>query len=550
MNSLQRLSEADAIQRLAAHDGSLYTSDIDVRQKITHRLGWTDLAEKAPQRIPLIVTLGKTLVEEGATDIVLLGMGGSSLAALVMSQIIGSAPGMPRLHVLDTTNPLVIDRALHTLDRASTYFLISSKSGTTIEPLSLYAIFRAWMEEKFPRPQAGKHFIAITDPGSALEKLRTRDLMRLTLNTPPSVGGRFSALTLFGLTPAALIGIDVAEMCSRAQEMERRCHADTPDNPGAVLAAFLGDAHAAGRDKLTLVTCDDLRPFGLWVEQLVAESTGKEGTGLVPVIEHDATTPPDFGPDRVVVVMRHRHDDALRRWAGMLADKHPVIELELDDPLDIGAEFVRWEHAIALLGLLMGINPFDEPNVAEAKAATTSMLTGDLSAPQAIADHNGIWTTFSGSLADSPPPAELTATASTILESLQPGDYLATLAYLPEEGELMAHLRTALKRVSSAMKIATCLETGPRYLHSTGQLHKGGPTNGVFLVITARERGDIEIPGHSFTLNRLFRAQAEGDIHTLAAHGLRVARLDLPAADARSVASVAAALVAAARFQA
>ncbi len=547
MDSMQRLSDLDAIRRLAAHDGSLYTSDIDVKQKIAHRMGWTDLAEKAPQRIPLIRTLAKTLTEEGAKDIVLLGMGGSSLAAHVMSEIIGSAPGMPGLRVFDTTNPLVIDNALRTLDRSTTYFLVSSKSGSTIEPMSLYAIFRSWMEEEFPRPRAGKHFIAITDPGSALEKLRERDVMRLTLNTPPSVGGRFSALTLFGLTPAALIGIDVAEMCVRALEMERRCHADTPDNPGAVLASFIGDSHAKGMDKLTLVTSQGLGPFGLWVEQLVAESTGKEGTGVVPVLEYDPTTPPGYGTDRAIVVMRFRHDDGLRRWAGTVSEKHPVIELEIDDSLDIGAEFVRWEHAIALLGLLLEINPFDEPNVAEAKSATNDMLAGTLNPPTAVADLNGMWATFAGDLSDTPAPEDLTAAASMILDSLRPGDYLATLAYLPDHGGLMNHLRAALKRVSSATEVATCLETGPRYLHSTGQLHKGGPRTGVFLMITARERVDVEIPGQDLTLSRLFRAQAEGDFLTLAAHGLRVARLDLPLADTKSVAAIAAALVTAAR---
>jgi len=544
MDSLARLAETNAIQRLVDRDPTLFSNDVDLRQPIMQRLGWTDLADKAQSRFTLVENLAASILAEGATDIVLLGMGGSSLAPLVLEQVIGSGRGAPKLHVLDTTSPTAVAALRDSLKRSSTYFLLSSKSGGTIEPMSLYAIFRAWMEEELERPAAGKHFIAITDPGSPLETMRGRELMRSTLNAPPTVGGRFSALTVFGLAPSAMIGIDIRTVIALARDMEIACQSPAEENPAAALGSWIADSHAAGRDKLTLATSPRYESFGLWVEQLVAESTGKAGIGVVPVLDHEPTIPSGYGTDRALVVLRETSDVTLAKFAASARDEgHPVLELLLDDPLGIGAEFVRWEYAIALLGHLLGINPFDEPNVAEAKAATSDVLSGAAVVPPASGDVSGIWPTYAGALEGASPPGDLVTALAPLVASIRPGDYLAVLAYLSGDSPASAALRHALETVSGRLGIATCLETGPRYLHSTGQLHKGGPDTGVFLVITTRERTNIAIPGQKFSLAELFRAQAEGDLVTLAASGKRVMRLDLPGDDDAALKRVAEALV-------
>ncbi len=544
MDSLTRLIEANAVRRLVDRDPTLFSSDVDQRQPIMQRLGWTDLAQKAEGKLPLVENLASALAEEGATDVVLLGMGGSSLAPLVMERVLGGKPGAPGLHVLDTTSPTAVRALLDSLDRVGTYVVLSSKSGTTIEPLALYAIFRAWMEQELDRPAAGKHFIVITDPGTPLEKMRAREIMRVALAAPPTVGGRFSALTVFGLAPAAMIGVDVRTLVSIAREMEDACHSDSEDNPAAALAAWMADAHAEGRNKLTLATSPRFEAFGTWIEQLVAESTGKHGTGMVPVLAPALTVPTGFGEDRALVVMREPGDDATARFAeGVRGEGHPVFEYVVDGALAIGAEFVRWEHAVALLGHLLGVNPFDEPDVASAKAATAAVLEGRGSVPAACADLHGIWPTYAGALEGASAPGDLVTALAPLAATIARGDYLALLAYLPPDSPSLAFLKRALDTVSARLGVAACLEIGPRYLHSTGQLHKGGPDGGVFLMITTREHTNLAVPGSPFSLAELFRAQAEGDLMTLAAGGKRVMRLDLPGDDPDTLTALSQALV-------
>jgi glucose-6-phosphate isomerase len=540
MDALQRLVEADAIGRLNGRDASLYCEDFDARIPIVQRMGWTDLASKATGRLPLLENLARALAEEGADDLVLLGMGGSSLAPLVLSRVIGSSPRMPRLHALDTTSPVAVRTLLDTLDATRTFFIVASKSGSTIEPLSLYAIFRQWMEAAMPRPAAGRRFIVITDPGSPLEKLRQRELMRVTLSSPATVGGRYSALSMFGLAPAALIGVDLPTLIERAAVMEDACKAPAEQNPGASLAAWIIERYEAQRDKLTIVCSPRLRSFGLWIEQLVAESLGKEGKGIVPVVEQSTSIPTGYGDDRGVVVIRYSDDEDLRTWSKAAAADTPVFELVLTDSYDIGAEFLRWEYAIALAGFLMGVNPFDEPNVTEAKNATTAILAGKATAPRASADVAGTWITYAGGLAaPDAPPADQVEALRVALSSIKEGDYVALLAYLPEDESLIMPLRIAVKRLADATGVAVCFELGPRYLHSTGQLHKGGPNNGVFLMITTRDRTDFEIPKKDFRLAPLHRAQAEGDLATLAKHGCRVMRIDLPGLSQHEIGTLA-----------
>lgn len=541
MGAIERLVEANAIERLLARDASLFSDDVDTRIAVGQRLGWLDLASKAPARFPLLHNLADALRSEGAADIVLLGMGGSSLAPLVLSRILGNAPGYPRLHVVDTTSPIVVSHLIQTLDPARTFVIVASKSGTTVEPLSLYAIFRGWLDDTLGRPAAGRRFIVITDPGSPLEKLRQKETMRLTLSGPPTVGGRYSALTLFGLAPAALIGVDIETLVARAAVMENACKNPPDENPGALLAASIVDAHATGRDKLSLVASPALRPFGLWVEQLIAESLGKQGTGVVPVVEREPLDLATLGTDRAVAIVRLRSDATLARWAyDAVAAGVVVADLVLEDGLDLGAEFVRWEHATALAGFLLGVNPFDEPNVAEAKRATADILAGTASAPRACCDLGGTWVTYAGAL-ETPTPAPATRLEALRgwLSNARPGDYVALLVYAPDHPEHVEPLERAASALERATGLPVCLELGPRYLHSTGQLHKGGPDSGVFLIVTARDRTDFLIPGQRYTLAALHRAQAEGDLATLAAHGRRVMRLDLPSGSAEEFASLA-----------
>jgi glucose-6-phosphate isomerase len=537
---LDRLIEADAVRRLAERDTGLFSDDIDVRIAVGQRLGWTDLAAKAPERFTLLSNLAAAIRAEGATDIMLLGMGGSSLAPLVLTRMLGPVDGAPVLHVLDTTSPRQVSTTLDALDAATTFVIVASKSGGTIEPLSLYAIARSWLEESMTRPEAGRRCIVITDPGSALEKLRQREIMRVALTAPPSVGGRYSALTVFGLAPAALAGIDLAPMIERAQRMEAACAGAPAESPAALLAAWIAEAHVAGRDKLTLATSTSFAPFGLWVEQLVAESLGKLGIGVVPVIEYAPALPSGYSDDRAVVVIREESDALLAEWAAAIAREHPVLELLVESAVDVAAEFVRWEWATALAGFLLGVNPFDEPNVTQAKKVTNDILTGAVEVPHANVDLDGSWITFAGTLAKPKPfPASRAEALGALMRSLEPGDYLAILAYLPEDEQLLEPLRRATTRLSRATGRAVCLELGPRYLHSTGQLHKGGAPNGAFLLITTRDRSDLEVPGKPYRLGALHRAQAEGDLVTLASADRRALRIDLPDAAPETISLLA-----------
>lgn len=545
MDSLYRLIELDAVARLRAHDATLFADDAAGLELASASFGWIEPAAGATPVLPTLERLAREATDEGVTDIVLLGMGGSSLASLVIGEVLGGS-GM-RLHVLDTTAPLSVARVVGTLDPATTLYIVASKSGLTIEPLSLYAIFREEADNELGSLDAGKRFIAITDPDTALEALAATGGFRALVSSPADVGGRFSALTVFGLTTAALIGVNVELLLERAAEMSTACTLPAAENPAARLAAFIGDAHAAGRDKLTVVSSRPLASFGLWVEQLVAESLGKEGTGVVPVVELSAEFPVGYGPDRAIVVVRSADDPALADWTTSLAETAPVFEITLRDAYDLGAEFVRWEHAIALLGPLLGVNPFGQPNVAAAKAATAAVLANELAAPAPQYElTDGTTLTFAGALETlSDAPESLSAALARTLAALRSGDFLGVLAYLPADQALLAPLSDAVIAVSARTKAAVTLEIGPRYLHSTGQLHKGGADNGVFLLVTTRDHADVPVPDKPWGLCELHRAQAEGDLTTLVSAGRRVLRVDLPDASAETIATLADALVAA-----
>jgi transaldolase / glucose-6-phosphate isomerase len=544
MNALARLTDMDAIARLRAHDATLFGDDPAEVALASRSLGWTRLAKNSSDILEQVRRLAREATEKGLTDVVLLGMGGSSLGALVIGDVLG-ADSPVRLRVLDTTCPRTIDAAIASLDPATTIYLVSSKSGGTIEPNSLYAIFREVADGALGHEEGGHRFIALTDPGSPLEAAAAAGGFSALVSTPENVGGRFSALTPFGLVPAELLGIDAEELLRRAGNMEAACDLPAAENPAARLAAFIFDAHAAGRDKLTIVSSEPLNSFGLWVEQLVAESLGKEGTGVVPVVELSPDFPQGYGGDRAIVVVRLASDERLAEWTPKLALAAPVHEIVLRDGYDIGAQFSLWEHATALLGPLFGVNPFGQPNVQSAKDATNSVLTGALSAPESNGcTPDGIVLTYAGGLPDPGHDEPSLATAlGHALAAVRPGDYLAPLVYLPDDAELLAPLLEAVPRVSAATGAAVTFELGPRYLHSTGQLHKGGPNTGVFIVVTTRDAADAPVPGRSWGLRTLFRSQAEGDIATLVSAGRRVLHVDLPDAGPEAVTHLAHALL-------
>jgi len=560
MAALERLIALDAARRLAAQDPTLFAHDPVIQEAVSRRLGWVGLASDAPALIPSLTALADELRAEGTTDFLLLGMGGSSLAALVMAQVIGSAPGYPRLHVLDTTSPTRVSRLLDDLDPATTLVVVSSKSGTTVEPNALLAIVGSWLAAAGERvPDPGRRCIVITDPGSALELLARDTHARATLLAPSSVGGRYSALSVFGLAPAALIGVDIERLVERAVSMERVCQEPGADNPAVRLAAWIADAWSKGCDKLTVVCSERLRPFGLWLAQLVAESIGKQGRGVVPVLESGAPEAARYAADRAVLVLREANDEPLARWSRDIALTHPVHTHVMDDVYDLGAEFVRWEYATALLGVLAGVNPFDEPDVTAAKKATAAIIGGQTAAiPQSAWDAGGTAVTFAGGLeapAGSPATrqaalgaalaAALDIAATSGQSVAEPAPYVALLAYSQDDDRTLAALGEACARVSETTGLAVCLEAGPRYLHSTGQLHKGGPDTGVFIMITGRDKADLAVPGSTFTLRALNRAQAEGDLVSLSRLGRYILRLDLPTTDDAAMAALATELVAA-----
>lgn len=527
MSALDRLIEADAVRRLWAKDGSLFSRDPKVAVEVEALLGWVGLAPSAAAAAPALAEAADAARASGITDIVLLGMGGSSLAPLVLGGVLGGAEGAPRLHVLDTTSPYAVLRTIEKLWPSSTLVVVSSKSGGTIEPNSLYAVFRQWAEELLG-DEAGSHFVAITDPGSSLDALARAEGFAAVFAGLPDVGGRFSALSAFGIVPASLAGVDVARLAAGAQAMEEACRADASENPAARLAAWMADALEAGRDKLTFLASEPLAPFGLWVEQLVAESTGKDETGIVPVLELAPGDARAWGGDRMLFVMRTPFDNDLASVAARAPGDTPVLEVIVEDPYALGAEFVRWEFATALLGHLMGVNPFDQPNVAEAKSATAAILDGTLSVPEPTLHLGDIAITTSLPSASAEGAGTLAAAFDALLAGADTGSYLAVLAYLPEDREIVGPLSEAVAALAASRHMACTLEIGPRYLHSTGQLHKAGPPTGRFIVVTARDEAVVVVPGRRYTLNALIRAQAEGDFVTLATRGLPVVLVDLP----------------------
>jgi len=509
---------------------SAWSDAAAVQKTISARLGWMSSPMLMADSIERLLGFAASVKEHAFTDVVLLGMGGSSLAPEVLRATLGVASGYPRFQVLDSTDPAAV-RAAAT-PPGTTLYLVSSKSGTTIEPNSLAAHFRERLvSEVSDTSDAGgwaNHFVAITDEGTELAERARRERFRDVFINPSDIGGRYSALSFFGMVPAALMGLDVAAIVGWALAMLAAAEpgfGTALTNPATALGLAMGAGARAGRDKLTLLLPDRLAAFGLWVEQLIAESTGKNGTGVVPIAGEHPSNPAAYGSDRLFV--------RVNAPKGALANSASV-DLQMPEPEAIGAEFVRWEVATAVAGALLGINPFDEPNVQQAKDATRTLLgqfqqTGNL--PRPAAAH-----TIDGGIAiaasDMARKYLGQASADAILTLLRQGDYCALLAYLGPDPALQDALQALRNAVADATGAATMFGYGPRYLHSTGQLHKGGPNTGVFALITATPREDVAIPGETFSFGTLELAQALGDFASLDATGRRAIHVHLPAPDA------------------
>ena len=495
-------------------------------RSIRTRLGWLDVPETMSAGVPRAAHLAQQISAEQFDAVYLLGMGGSSLCAEVLRLVCGVAPGHPELFVLDTTDERTIATAAARLDPARTLFVVASKSGGTVEVASLERFFWARMVEAEGNA-AGRHFIAITDPGTALQALAESKHYREVFVNPADIGGRFSALSLFGLVPCALIGADPGTLLAAGAAMAEGCKQENHANAGLALGAFIGAAALEGRDKLTLALPPSLASLGLWIEQLVAESTGKHGKGALPVVDEPLGHPDEYGSDRAFVAIatdRDAPDEA--RIAALEAAGHPV--LRLSTRIDgLGAEFFRWEFATAVAGAALGINPFDEPNVAEAKEKTKGLLstfasTGRLPETSATASSDGV-SVFSPTFQGDSPAAVVRAA----LGSLQAGDYVAILSYLPATSDVELLFGEIRESIRATFRVASTFGVGPRYLHSTGQYHKGGPNTVLAFVVTTDDDTSTEIPEAGYSFSILKRAQALGDAETLAAHSRRVVRLHL-----------------------
>lgn len=513
-NRLAQLDQAAVVRRISEKDAALWTSNGTVETEIRDRLGWLQVADRMEQRVPELEELRKELVADGFTDAVVIGMGGSSLAPEVFRQTFGAPKGALNVHVLDTTDPAAIAALERAIDLKKTVFIVASKSGTTLETLSHYRYF--WQQAG----QQGRQFLAITDPGTPLADEGSRRGFRRVFLNPSDIGGRYSALSYFGLVPAALGGVDLGQLLDRAATMVHACSPSLPvgENPGAWLGAVFAEATKAGRDKITIVAPPPLQSFGLWAEQLIAESTGKEGKGLVPVADEALGPPEVYGGDRLFVrlALVGAGDPNAARLEALSKAGHPVVTLKLNDPLDLGAEFFRWEYAIAVAGAILGINVFDQPNVQEAKDLTKKVLSEGN--PPTVGE--GIrWAGQQG--------ATLEAAIQALLAQVRTGDYVALLAYIAPDAEHDEALNAIRLAIRDKYRVATTLGYGPRYLHSTGQLHKGGPNSGVFLELVGDDPNDLPIPGEKFSFGVLKQAQALGDFQALRNHGRRVLRIQL-----------------------
>ena len=530
--SVDTLIHDHTVQRIWARDISVWRAAPGSAEakSIETRLGWLDVGQTLTPELGRIAALADAVKAEGIRAVYLLGMGGSSLCAEVIATVFGTGKDYPHLTVLDTTDEHTITRAARQSNPRETLFIVASKSGGTVEVASMERFFWERMAAAVGG-DAGRHFIAITDPGTALQKLAESRRYRAVFLNPADIGGRFSALSLFGLVPAALIGTPAAQLAAAGQAMADGCRQENHTNAGLELGAFIGAAAKEGRNKLTVALSPRLASLGLWIEQLIAESTGKHDTGALPVVDESLGTPDDYGQDRAFVSMATEFDSPDENKLRAIEDAgHPLLRLttRIDD---LGSEFFRWAFATAVVGAILGINPFDEPNVAEAKEKTKSLLkayssSGRLPEPAAAAANDAV-AVFSGKFSG----ASAADVVRQAVGSLTPGDYVAFLSYLPADSNVQSAIANIRRAIRSRARVASTFGVGPRYLHSTGQFHKGGPNSALAFVITADDETNTEIPESGYTFSVLKRAQALGDTETLEAHDRRTVRIHVKAPD-------------------
>jgi len=533
---LSNVEKKAVLSRFWEKDPSLWAKAPEVQKQIKNRLGWLDVIPKMREAKGDIVDFAQDIKQRGIKQVVLLGMGGSSLCPLVLSQIFGSQEGFPALKVLDTTDPDEIENVVQNKDWNSTLFLMASKSGTTLEPNAMFNYFWPLMENGLSDP--GSHFVAITDPGTPLEKLgNERGFLKIFLN-PTDIGGRYSAISYFGLVPAALLGIDIGRILQRAEEMVNKCGPNIPCdiNPGYKLGEFLGEFGVQGRDKLTILADLPIKAFGLWLEQLVAESTGKETRGLVPIIGESTGIPGFYGGERIFVYLRVKgapEKDSLEGFVSELREaQFPVYELWLEDLYDLGAQFFLWEMATALASHFLAVNPFDEPDVRRSKEKTGAILDvyraeGKMPIKFWVDPYSQLHFRTSEMLAVS--MKSLSRAMRDMFHVLPTWGYLAFLPYLPYDPEMEAMVGEMRYFVRQEKGCATTMGYGPRYLHSTGQIYKGGPTSAAFLIFTRKRAKDYPvIPDFGVSFWHIQFAQAVGDFEALSDARFRAIHVHLP----------------------
>jgi transaldolase/glucose-6-phosphate isomerase len=524
------------LARLWERDASIWTNSNEADW-----LGWLTIAEKSLAQSSELESFARDLVARDIRQVVLLGMGGSSMAPEVIAATFGQQPGFPALIVLDSTDPgqvLSVDKAI---DPAHTAFIVASKSGSSLEPNILMAYFMQRMTDVLGAEQAAERFIAITDPGTSLEKRAGADGFMRVFSGEPDIGGRFSVLSVFGVVPAAVCGIDCRRFLDETLKMTAACESirELNENPGVLLGAILGTAALAGHDKLTFLASPPLASLGAWLEQLVAESIGKQGKGIIPVDGEPLTAPASYGNDRIFVYfsLAGEADPEQEQKITLLEQAgEPVVRIVLDDRYTLGQEFFRWEIATAVAGSVMALNPFDQPDVEASKIEARRITdayesTGSLPQQEPLAT-DGQLTLFT----DARNATELTALADgpgvvSLLKAhfsrIAAGDYVALQAYLDRNAANTALLQQLRDTVRQGGKTASCLGFGPRFLHSTGQTYKGGPNTGVFLQITADAAEDIEVPGRGYSFAVVEAAQAQGDLAVLAERGRRALRVHM-----------------------
>lgn len=520
------------LARLWAKDASLWTSEDEGKW-----LGWLDIVERQQADIDTLTALRDDVKAAGFEYALLLGMGGSSLCPEVLSLTYGKQAGYPALHIVDSTDPAQVSAAEKAVDLTKTVCIVASKSGSTLEPNILKDYFFEQMKKAVGADKAGSHFIAITDPGSKMEQVAKADGFRHIYYGDPAIGGRFSALSKFGMVPAAVAGLDLTRFLQSAADGVAAAKTSEVDkNAAAILGLILGTAHNAGRDKLTFFTSPEIFDLGAWLEQLIAESTGKIGKGITPVDREAIGFPAVYGNDRVFAYVRLKGKDNTALDAGVEALEKAgqlVVRFEINDVYDLPAQFFTWEFAVAVAGSVMGINPFNQPDVEAAKIATRALTdayakTGKLAEQTPLVETSGVKVFADAKYAATlGKQADVAAYIKAHLEQIKAHDYFATLAYIQNDRAHESAIQDFRMKVRDAKKVATCLGFGPRFLHSTGQDYKGGPNTGVFLQITADHASDVAIPGAKYTFGVVIDAQAAGDLTVLEERGRRALRVHL-----------------------